>query len=298
MRTLKFKYICIATLCIVSLVTVFFISNAQSQIDQIVGSEEYPLSSPLAVTANEKKVYVANADFHQINVYNQKGKLIETIGEPGSQEGQFNYPVDILLHYNGNLYVADLHNHRIQVFSPEGQFLFTIGEGKITPTAIAVDGKGNLYVSDVNSHTIQMFTEQGEFLFSFGQPGEDVGEFKFANGLTVDPKRNHLYVADSQNYRIQKFTTSGEFIEIVNPEVMMQLPKGIKYYKDKLYIVDTLLEKIFVLDIERNLVETIKSNSYHLQLPNNIFLFEEKLYVANRGNNEVIVINKEGIFNE
>lgn len=294
MRSMNIKFITIAIFCIVSLFTVIFISKAHSEMDRLVGSEKYPLSTPLAVAVNHKKVFVANADLHQIIVYDKKGKIVGTIGEPGSGAGQLNYPVDILLHSNGNLYIADLYNHRIQVFSSEGGFLYTIGEGQITPAAIASDGKGNLYVSDISSHSIQKYSKEGELISSFGQPGEDIGEFKFANGLTVDPKRGHLYVADSQNYRIQKFTTDGDFIEIVNSEVAMQLPKGIKFYQDNLYVVDALLEQLFILDLEGNLLKTITNgNSHYLQLPNNVLIFEDKLYVANRGSNDVLIINKE-----
>ncbi|GAJ22599.1 unnamed protein product, partial [marine sediment metagenome] len=52
--------------------------------------------------------------------------IILTFGEYGNREGEFDYPVGIVIDKNSNLYITDWENDRIQKFNSEGRLLKVI----------------------------------------------------------------------------------------------------------------------------------------------------------------------------
>jgi len=115
---------------------------------------------------DETNVYIVDEILHRILKFDGDGKLLSTIGEPGTNDGQFNYPWGIAVDGGGNLYVADSESHRIQKFDSDGKFLFKWGtggggDGEFNwPTDVAVDRQGNVYVTDYNNNRIQRFQQK------------------------------------------------------------------------------------------------------------------------------------------
>ena len=139
------------------------------------------------------------------------------IGGYGSGEGQYTWPVNVILDADENLYVSDEGLHRISSFDREGEFLGSWGEegedeGQIRgPAGMAFDADGNLYVVDALNHRIQKFTADGEFITGWGSHGDGEGEFNMPWGIALD-ELGDVYVADWRNDRVQKFSADGEFI--------------------------------------------------------------------------------------
>jgi sugar lactone lactonase YvrE len=67
----------------------------------------------IAVDA-EGRHYVCEFGNSRIQVFDQDGRWLETIGGPGAAPGRFSNPWSIALDSQGNLYVADSMNHRVQ----------------------------------------------------------------------------------------------------------------------------------------------------------------------------------------
>ena len=82
-------------------------------------------------------------------------------GSKGSQDGQFNFPINISVDKSGNVYVADFYNNRIQKFDSNGKFIMKLGnknnEQFLHPSGISIDSEGNIYISDFGHHCIQKF---------------------------------------------------------------------------------------------------------------------------------------------
>ena len=139
------------------------------------------------------------------------------IGSYGSDEGQYTWPVNIVLDSEENIYVSDEALNRISSFDREGELLGSWGEegegdGQINgPTGIAFDSAENLYVVDSLNNRVQKFTKDGEFISGWGKQGDSPGEFDMPWGITVD-ELGDVYVVDWRNDRLQKFTGDGEFI--------------------------------------------------------------------------------------
>lgn len=169
----------------------------------------------IAINKRTGRLYVSDTARHLVEVYDLKGKKIETIGGPGDGPGHFNYPVDLFVDINGDLYVVDTMNFRIQIFNSNNKFLTMFGRHSDgtgdfgRPKGISVDSSGNIYVADALFDTIQIFDRKGNFLLNFGTIGRQAGFFWLPSGIFID-ETDKIYVADSYNKRIQIFDYLGQ----------------------------------------------------------------------------------------
>ena len=105
-----------------------------------------------------------------------KGNYLESWGEQGAQDGQFDFVVgsegwgSVAFDPDGTIYVADTANHRVQKFDKDRHFVkawgtFGTGEGQFAnASGIASDGRGNVYVVDTDRLDVQQFTPDGVFI--------------------------------------------------------------------------------------------------------------------------------------
>jgi len=188
-----------------------------------------------------------------------------TWGEPGSLEGQFDFPKGLAIDSEGNVFVADSQNHRIQKFAADGTLLTAWGSpgqepGQFSePWGVAVGPGDIVYVADTWNHRIQAFTSEGELITYWGVFQDTGGELLEPQGMFYGPRDiaidedGNLYVTDTGNKRIQKFdadgnpigqwggagASAGQFLE----------PVGIAADQEgNIYVADTWNQRIQVFD--------------------------------------------------
>ena len=61
-------------------------------------------------------IYIADALFHVIQIFDKYGNFVYRFGEQGRGEGQFWMPAGIFIDDKNYIYVADSYNSRIQIF--------------------------------------------------------------------------------------------------------------------------------------------------------------------------------------
>ena len=143
--------------------------------------------------------------------------VLGRIGGGGTEDGNFQWPVMVILDQDENLYVSDEALNRITISDREGKFLgkwgeYGSGDGQLNrPAGIAFDPDDDMYVVDSLNNRIQKFTKDGKFLLKWGEHGAGDGQFNMPWGITVD-ELGDVYVVDWRNDRIQKFTAEGDFI--------------------------------------------------------------------------------------
>ncbi|XP_078657323.1 uncharacterized protein LOC144903218 [Branchiostoma floridae x Branchiostoma belcheri] len=164
------------------------------------------------------------------------------IGERGSQQGQFDGPVDVAVR-GDRLYVADTRNQRVQVFdlsgkfchsfptdwpvalavqtdgtivvnsgkevkkfSPSGELLhkFPLGEYCTNPYGLAVQRNGRVVLADYGKHSIFLYEADGTLVKQVGGRGKEEGQFDWPRFVCVD-KEDNIIVADKNNHRVQVF---------------------------------------------------------------------------------------------
>ena len=145
---------------------------------------------------------------------------LKGIGNYGTGEGQFVWPVQIITDDDGNIFVSDEAIHKISRFNPDGEFESRWGthgdsDGEFdAPNGIAFDLDGNMVVVDSKNHRVQRYTLDGEYLDGFGAHGDEPGEFELPWGVHVD-EFGDIYVTDWGNNRLQIFSSDGELKQVI-----------------------------------------------------------------------------------
>jgi len=155
-----------------------------------------------------------------INFYTHVGDL-GTAG-PGTADGQFSAPNDVLISADGAIYAVDAGNYRIQKFSSNGSFVAKWGSyGNISsslqfmsPTRLTTDEAGSLYVLDSYLARMVRCTTNGVYTASipnFIVTGGSAQETIQPSGLWVTG--TNAYMIDYLgSYKIQRFDNLGNWI--------------------------------------------------------------------------------------
>jgi len=173
------------------------------------------LQRPTGVARDPKtgRVFVADARAHDIKVFDDDGRLLQTWGRRGEEPGELNFPTHVTF-VNGTLMVADTMNARVQGFDREGRPVLRLGQrgryvgNLVRPKGVAADDEGNIYVIESMYDTLLVFDREGRFLLSLGGTGAAGGRFFLPAGVWVDG-RNRVFVADMFNGRVAVFQFLG-----------------------------------------------------------------------------------------
>jgi DNA-binding beta-propeller fold protein YncE len=205
-----------------------------------IGNNEQ-LYAPFGIARDSKgNLYVTDAFNHRVLKFSEQGRLIESFGQSGIEQGEFLLPTGIAVDTQDNIYVTDTGNLRLQKFKADGEFLqqfagldnpkalpldttervrFILEKSELAlPIHIALDSQDNVYVIDLLRNHVKKFNDTGEVSQSFAQsqlglglPGNDEGELDSPLGITID-SADQVYIVDFDNKRIQQFTTQGEYV--------------------------------------------------------------------------------------
>ena len=116
---------------------------------------------PDCAVYHENKFYVSYPGAHCIKVFDKTGVYMHDIGCKGSNEGQFAYPLGLVIDKYNRLIVCDENNRRLQLFTLSGKFLSKLqGEyfNNSNPWYCAINNNDNsLFVADYNNDSIHVF---------------------------------------------------------------------------------------------------------------------------------------------
>ena len=167
---------------------------------------------PTAVTTDSRgRIYVADAKAGVVQVFNPDKSPGFSFGAPGTDDGQFQHPVSILVdEAAGEILVLDFGPvaGRIQVFGLDGAFkrsFETKGAGGMAlkrPMGLVMDEHGRLYVSDAYSSQLAVYDGTGAYLG--GLSAEDA-PLRNPLGMAYAARRGRLYVASINNARVTAF---------------------------------------------------------------------------------------------
>jgi len=90
-------------------------------------------------------LYVSDLGAFRVQIYDEAGKYLRTIGKYGDNYGEFARPKGVAVDRAGRTYVVDAAGQMVQVFDPKGQLLMWFGEpsgskvGLSLPTKVIID---------------------------------------------------------------------------------------------------------------------------------------------------------------
>ena len=263
------------------------------------------LSLPTDVGVGEDgRIYVVDGGNHQVAVFDSLGVRIATLGDLGSEPGQFESPVGLGIGPKGEIYVADKGNHRLQMFDADGRFrreIVLAEDGdEVDPVDVAVSANGKeLYVTSNNSHRIVVFSNRGKFLRAWGGEGEEPGMFRYPATIGLDPAGNVL-VVDVLNQRVQKFDPSGNLLATFGglggkPGTLFR-PKGIALDSaGRSYVSDSFLGVIHVFDADGEFLHVLgeEGKSTVFNTPVGLTVDGTRLLVVQMLTGNVLVLETE-----
>jgi len=177
------------------------------------GTGELLRPTGLARDAQRGRVYVSDTAAHEIKVFDDSGKLLQTIGQRGNvAENELNFPTHIAFAAD-KLYVSDTMNARVQTFDAGGAPTGSLGQrglyfgNMVRPKGVTLDGESNLYVAESLYDYVLIYNRRGEFLMPLGA-SQGVGKLYQPAGLWFD-RQGRLYVADMYNGRVVIFQFLG-----------------------------------------------------------------------------------------
>jgi sugar lactone lactonase YvrE len=233
-------------------------------------------------------LYIADRQLHRMSRLTNTGTFLMKWGDTGTQvnrfgfpgagsdPGQFNEPVGVVVDPAGNVYVSEHENHRIQKFrvtrNTDGtwavQLLAIWGTGGTyagqfnTPYCVTLDPAGHVWVADGYNSRLQEFTPDGQYLSeivvrSATEPHivntwvtiDQTGAFYVS--VTSDPNTG----GDITNQRIQKFSPNGtsvaKWLSYGTGPGQVNLPFGsvIDPATHRLYLSDYWNKRIQIFDL-------------------------------------------------
>ena len=189
----------------------------------------------LAVDRTNNIVYIADSANQFVGVFSTAGKVLGTIGTPGSDcsgAGQLDGPRDIAVGPTGTVYVSDYTCFTIDAYNPlfantnPGGFLHTVPNPTVPPppgglnfavgVGVSQDGR-SVYVTDTFNQRVQEFdgpstTTPGAVVQMWGsrQPVlNDPCAMDYPRGASVDPSNGNLWINDTRSGYIKAYTPAG-----------------------------------------------------------------------------------------
>jgi DNA-binding beta-propeller fold protein YncE len=188
--------------------------NADGEPVGTLGEGRFSRPVGVARDAQRGRIYIADAQAHDVKIFSDDGELLGAIGHRGEGPGEFNAPT-YLTFARDQLYVTDTLNSRVQIFDAGGNFVREFGRRGLyvgdlpRPKGVAVGNNGIVYVVESYYDHLLVFTERGELLLPIGGTGSGIGQFYLPAGVWTD-RRDRIYVADAFNGRIMIFQFLGE----------------------------------------------------------------------------------------
>ncbi len=183
---------------------------------KMIRNIRFPKWNPVALSlAADGTLWVLDARESKVLHLSSEGKLLDSFGSSGSNDGSFDAPADLLVSAKGLIYVADKDNKRIQVFNSGGILLQIFGGDRekdlfTSPAAMALDEEENLFVLDNEKMTVTAFDPEGRPLLSFS--GNDKTVERFANPVALSVTHNEIQILDAKFGCILVFNRKGEYL--------------------------------------------------------------------------------------
>ena len=116
--------------------------------------------SPECAIYHQDKFFVSYNLDNCVKVFDKTGVYLHDIGCKGSNDGQFDDPLGLVIDKYNRLIVCDEGNHRLQLFTLDGKFLTKLNKQYFENgfhSSFAINSGGSLIVSDNSNTSISVF---------------------------------------------------------------------------------------------------------------------------------------------
>ncbi len=168
------------------------------------------------VVLKDGRVVVCDTHYHRVVWFDAGGGWLQNIGQHGTKDGEFIYPVGICADAAENLYVCEYGgNDRVQKFTREGKWLasfgsFGTGPGQFQRPSGLAWRDGRLYVADAINNRVLIFSDGGKYFGLLGAAGQPLA---FNLPYAIAPGGDGaLYIVEYGAGRLSRVSPDGRLL--------------------------------------------------------------------------------------
>lgn len=177
----------------------------------------------------------------------------------------------------------------------------------LAPHHVTVDSHGRVLVVDPDARAVHVLADSDSFRIA----GGPLRRLRLPNGIAVDAADN-IYIADAERGLVLVYGPEGKFVRYIGKrgdESLFHYPTAITIDRNRgrLYLLDSLRNLLYVLDLEGNVLKRMGRPRGHaigkfsgditpldLDYPTEIAAGENELVVVDSGNSRIQVLDLDG----
>ena len=189
------------------------------------------LPQPYGIAIHGDSIYVSCWSDHTVNKFSMNEMcLIRRIGGRGSDNGQFNSPLQHTTDPIGRVFIADWGNNRISIHDSDLNHIRNIThESMSSPCDVKVSLDCIYVLCTLTNSCILVFTLEGDMLHSLITCGEEM-DVSWPYFFCLDPL-NNLVISDYQSHSIRVFSPEGILLHTIGrggyQPGMFSYPRGV-----------------------------------------------------------------------
>jgi|SRR6056297_1471669 len=238
-------------------------------------------------------IYTVDQLNNAIYLLDSEGKVLNSGGGFGWEQGLFDRPVNLSSPDGLNIYIADYNNQRIAYYDRQLNFLGIFPEQEkiqkdFYPLDVSVSRMGRFFILDDENKEILCFNQDQELINRFG--GIDYGLQAIQNPIDMLlTKRGNIAILE--NNKILVYSQFGKPVNII------PLPDSLQYNsfceEDSKFVLTTPKSKIYIYYLSNN--KTENRELINLSKVKNITssdMKNDKLYLLN-SNGTIYIFNTQ-----
>jgi len=131
------------------------------------GNSGGALNHPTFIAYRQGKLYVADSLNARIQIFDDLGQYVKTLGQRGLYIGDLSRPKGIAVDSDGNIYVSESYYDYVIIYNEHGELLMSLGGSGFSPgqfsqpTGLWVDDNDRIFVSDMLNRRVSVFQYLG-----------------------------------------------------------------------------------------------------------------------------------------
>ena len=195
---------------------------------------------------SDYNLYVTTVGDNRLHKICKGRESILSVGKPGKQEAEFNYPNGLRVSPNNELYVCDSKNRRVQVFDLDLKFKRQVTRTDFDfPSDVDFDSSGRIYVVDFWRHCIDVFTSDEHHVSVIESRLFTDSSFVLFNPIDLIVRNDYVYVTNYGSHKVLVLDKAGKIVTTVGENCLYR-PEGITVDDNGFVYVTSHNSKIFV----------------------------------------------------
>jgi DNA-binding beta-propeller fold protein YncE len=206
---------------------------------------------------SKNNMYLLDTDGNCVRVFDSNGRYLRALCS-----SKLISPDELQIN-DDKIYIIDDRNKLLKRYDLSGELEVNYSKTKmmrrgignvIKPISLDVSEEGDLYVIDGEDRNIAVFEKDGRFRLRFGISGTKDGQLIDPIAIKID-SGGYIYVLDSDKQEIIVYSPGMQYDRSIKLKKGEYKDMFLDKYKEQLYLVNALNEKIYIIDYQGKAIE-------------------------------------------